>query len=88
VTENETMSNTERPNERARLEAILLAALGESDDWRVLIELALSAGQGALAQRFAQALAEERRHLACARTWADEVLTPSGRMRAHAAASG
>jgi hypothetical protein len=56
-------------DDRARLEAILVAALVENEDWRVLTELALCAGHGALAQRFAQALADERRHLARVRAW-------------------
>lgn len=81
-----TKNTIERANERARLESILVAALSENDDWRVLTELALSAGNGALAQRFAQALAEERRHLAnvrawCVDTWSEDA-TPSERMRA------
>lgn len=77
----------DRTNDRARLEALLVAALVDNEDLRVLTELALSAGNGALAQRFAQALAEERRHLAVVRSWAGNAAagTPSERMRAAAA---
>lgn len=86
-----TKKTIERPNDRARLEAVLVAALVENEDWRVLTELALAAGNGALAQRFAQALAEERRHLASVRAWVERSEAPQGassRTSTRAAANG
>lgn len=85
-----TKNTIERPNDHVRLEDVLVAALVANEDWRVLTELALAAGNGALAQRFAQALAEERKHLANVRAWAARAAPSRGasRTRTRAAAIG
>lgn len=82
-----TIDRRDERSDRARLEAILIEALTENDDLRVLSELASAANQGALAGRFAQAFAEERRLLARVRAWS-RTSTPSGRMRARAVVNG
>lgn len=51
------------------LHAILTAELADKAGWELLIQLARELGQGALAQRFAAADAEEAHHLVTVRRW-------------------
>jgi len=51
------------------LHAIFVAELADKAGWEMLIELARSLGQDALAQRFVQADAEEAHHLLTVRRW-------------------
>jgi rubrerythrin len=54
------------------LAAILTAELADNDGWKLLIAMAEALGQDELARRFADALAEEDRHLQLVRRWLAE----------------
>jgi rubrerythrin len=56
------------------LDALLTAELADNDGWKILIALAEATDQPELARRFADALAEEDRHLASVRAWVAERL--------------
>jgi rubrerythrin len=56
------------------LDAILVAELADNDGWKVLIALAEALGQGDMARRFGDALAEEDQHLMLVRRWLAERL--------------
>jgi ferritin-like protein len=51
------------------LEAVLIAELADVDSWELLLDLAEGLGHDEMAERFAQALAEEEEHLANVRKW-------------------
>jgi rubrerythrin len=51
------------------LKAVLVAELVDNDSWQVLVDLADSLGQPAMATAFRTALAEEQEHLASVRLW-------------------
>jgi hypothetical protein len=56
------------------LDALLTAELADNDAWKILIAMAEAAGQDELAEKFANALAQEDHHLASVRTWIAERL--------------
>ena len=56
------------------LDTILTAELADNDGWKILIAMAEALGQDELARRFADALAEEDRHLQAVRSWIAERL--------------
>ncbi len=58
-----------RMNLKQSLDAMLVAELVDNDCWAVLTELAIAAGHPALADRFEEAMAEERDHLVMVRAW-------------------
>lgn len=57
------------------LDAALIAELTDNASWEILAELASSAGQEELGERFLAALAEEQEHLAIVRAWSRALLT-------------
>lgn len=56
------------------LDTLLTAELADNDGWKILIAMAEALGQDELARRFADALAEEDRHLQSVRAWLAERL--------------
>lgn len=57
------------------LDAMLIAELADTASWEMLAELASSAGQRELGERFLAALAEEEEHLAVVRAWSKALLS-------------
>jgi rubrerythrin len=68
-----------RMNLKQSLEAILIAELVDNDCWRLLIDLASTAGKDDLAKQFEAAMTEEAEHLLNVRTWVNNATLAEAR---------